>query len=230
MGTVTRWLAALVVVLAVGCRGGSPPRGAKDVTPSSRLPDALEAELAAIAADPADAIGSGEKVYAPYELRRGDALAHAYGPEVTPRLAAEAGDAGRPLTYRLAMLHIIALRDDAAADAALIAALDAPELRGTAAYGLGRMGFKGYPTRPRDRAAVIAALRRHTRDPATFADPWLEVTLRTQDLVLAACARVLGVEALPPIDGLDPEFLGYELPDLTDDARAALLAYCDADR
>lgn len=192
------------------------------------LSEDLEAELAQIGADPEDAIGSGDKSYAPYEPRVGTGLIRSVEPGITQRLLAEARDASRPLAYRLAMVHLIAQREDAQVDAALIAALDLPELRGTAAYGLGRMGFKGYPRRVRDEAAVLQALRAHTRDTLTFRDPWHGVTLRNQDLVLAACARVAGIERLTLGPEVDVDFLGYELPAFPDEVRAALLAHCES--
>lgn len=193
------------------------------------LSEDLEAELAQIGADPEDAIGSGDKAYAPYEPRKGTGLVRSVEPGITRRLLSEARDASRPLAHRLAMVHLIALREDAEVDPALIAALDAPELRGTAAYGLGRMGFKGYPRRARDRDAVLRALRAHTRDALTFRDPWLGVTLRNQDLVLAACARIAGIEHLTLGPEVDVDFLGYELPAFSDEVRAKLLAHCESD-
>lgn len=225
-----------VLCIAGSCHGAAaqarpqPGPEVSEMKPQSKvtLSEDLEAELAQIAADPQDAIGSGEKAYAPYEPRVGTGLTRSVEPGITQRLLAEARDASHPLAYRLAMLHLIALREDAEADPALIAALDAPELRGTAAYGLGRMGFKGYPRRARDQEAVLRALYPHTRDAMTFRDPWLGVTLRNQDLVLAACARVAGVESLTLGPGVDVDFLGYELPAFSDEVRAALLAHCES--
>src|SRR5207244_1626112 len=106
--------------------------------------------LEAVRADPADAIGFGEKSYQPWELRRGESLVGAPDPAVTRRLLAEALDAANPEPFRLAMLHLLARRADAEVDAGLVAALADPKLRAVAAYGLGRAGFKDYPARQRD--------------------------------------------------------------------------------
>lgn len=237
----SRWLvclAGLAIAWSGSCHGAAPQARrlqsspeVSEVKPQSKvtLSEDLEAELAQIGADPQDAIGSGEKAYMPYEMRAGAGLMRSVEPEITQRLLSEAKDTRRPLAYRLAMVHLIALREDAEVDPALIAALDAPELRGTAAYGLGRMGFKGYPRRARDQGMVLRALREHTRDTFTFRDPWLRVMLRNQDLVLAACARVAGIESLALGPGVDVDFLGYELPAFSDEVRAALLAHCESD-
>lgn len=183
----------------------------------------LEAELAAVRADPLDAVGFGDKAYMPYELRRGRALASAAEPEVTARLAAEAGDASAPLPYRLATLHILAQRDDPAVDAALVAALATDELRPVAAYLLGRIGFKGYPHRPRAVEPLLAALRPYLADAGHFTDPWYRRGIPTRDLVIGACVRLAGVERFTfPSAGME-NAIGYDLPEWSDAERGALL-------
>ena len=186
----------------------------------------LEAELDAIRADPGESVGFGEKAFLPYEPNVAHWLISSDDPAVTERLRGElSGDDDR--VYRLAVLHVLGKRADPGVDAALIAALEDPELRATAAYLLGRAGFKGYPERPRDVAAVRAALRRHLADDGTFADPFYRRSFRTQDFVLAAFVRVTGPERFRIGDKHLAELVGYSLPAFSDATRADLLAQSD---
>lgn len=182
----------------------------------------LEAELAAIRANPIEAVGFGEKAYIPYEpnapgLIRADAAA------VTARLLAEARSAGDRV-FRLAVVHVIGKRSDATVDAALIELLDDTTTRATAAYLLGRPGFKGYPARPRDEAAVRAALRAHLDDDTTFADPFYRKTFRTQDFVLGAFLRLVGPGQFKIANTDLADLVGLSLPAFTDAERRDLLA------
>jgi hypothetical protein len=192
------------------------------LTDGPALPDALEQELAGLRADPAGAVGYGEKTFVPYEPVGAHFLMGFDDPAVTRRLLAEME--GEERTLRLALLQVIGRRTDAEVDPALLAALGDPELRATAAYLLGRPGFKGYPGRSRDAAALAAALRPYADDPTPFDDPFLRRTFRTGDFVLAALVRLLGPErfTLPP--GVEADLVGYTVPAFDDAARAALLA------
>jgi hypothetical protein len=187
------------------------------------LAPVLEAELDTVRRDPVEAIGYGEKVYRPYEPNTGEGLIGGDDPAVTARLLAEAQDSG-DRAYRLAVMHLLGMRAGPGVDAALIALLDDRDLRATAAYLLGRAGFKGYPARARDEAAVVAALRRHLDDPSTFDDPFYRRTFRTQDFVLGALVRVLGPERFKTSDPRAREQIGYALPWWSDATRAELLA------
>jgi hypothetical protein len=51
-----------------------------------------------------------------------------------------------------------------------------------------------YPSRARDEANIIAALRAHLGDTSEFVDPFYRRTFRTQDFVLGALVRLLGPE------------------------------------
>jgi hypothetical protein len=124
---------------------------------------------------------------------------------------------------RLALLHVIGRRSDATVDRALLAALDDPDLRATAAYLLGRAGFKGYPARPRDVEAIRAALRRHLDDDGTFEDPFRHRSFRTQDFVLAAFVRLTDPRRFRVGDPLIADMVGYELPRFDAQTRADLL-------
>jgi CRP-like cAMP-binding protein len=109
-------------------------------------------------------------------------------------------------------------------DAALISLLGAPDLRATAAYLLGRAGFKGYPTRQRDEVAIVAALRQHLDDTSTFDDPFYRRSLRTQDFVIGALVRVRGPERFKTSDPRVEDQIGFALPWWSDAVRAELLA------
>jgi len=188
----------------------------------------LEAEIAAIRANPIEAVGFGEKAYLPYEpnapaLIRGDAAA------VTARLLAEARGAG-DRTYRLAVLHVLGKRLDATVDAALVALLDDATTRATAAYLLGRPGFKGYPPRPRDLPTVRAALRRQLDDTTEFVDPFHRRAFRTQDFVLGAYLRIVGPERFKITNPDLADLVGLSLPAFTDAERTDLLAQAHTDR
>jgi hypothetical protein len=187
------------------------------------LAPALEAELATVRAAPLEAIGWGEKAYRPYEPTTGESLIGSSDPEVTARLAAEARGGG-DRAYRLAVVHLLGMRADPGVDAALIALLADRELVATAAYLLGRAGFKGYPSRERDEASILAALRAHLDDPSEFSDPFYRRTFRTQDFVLGALVRLLGPEHFHTRDARVEDQIGYALPWWTDDVRAELLA------
>lgn len=212
---------------ATSPRVATPTQDATAMT--TPLPDALESELSAIRNDPAESVGFGLKAYAPYEPNTGHGLMTGGGPEVTQRLNEEARGTGDRV-YRLAILHVLGKRADAEVDAALIGALDDPELRATAAYLLGRPGSKGYPSRTRDVAAVRAALRVHLADASTFDDPFYRRSFRTQDFVLGAFVRVVGTEHFRFPDPDLADLVGLSLPELTDAARADLLAQAEQAR
>lgn len=202
------------------------PNRPHDKVPSAMptpLPPALEAELDAIRRDPAESVGFGEKADTPYEPNRADALIASDDARVTERLLAEARAPG-DRTYRLAVLHVLGKRADPAADAALVALLDDADLRATAAYLLGRAGYRGYPARARDAAAVRTALRRYVGDASTFTDPFYRRAFRTQDFVLGAYVRITGPEKFHLTDDALVDLIGRSLPALSDAARADLLA------
>ena len=179
------------------------------------LPDALEAELAAVREDPKRAIGWGDKTYTPYEPSGVHFLMTSRDPAVTRRLVAEMDGADRVL--RLALLHVLGKRRDEQVDGVLLDALEDPELSATAAYLLGRVGFKGYPSRSRDEEAVRAALLRHVGDDATFDDPFYKRSFRAGDFALAALARLDGWKGFE-------DTIGLTLPRFDDVTREALLA------
>lgn len=227
-------LAFVAWFVAVGsCSRPAPPRVARSrpqhpgekvstaMTPA--LSPALEAELATIHDDPAESIGFGDKAYVPYVPNSASALIGSSDPKVTERLVIDArGSGGR--VYRLAVLHVLGMRADPTVDAALIALLDDPALRATAAYLLGRVGFKGYPRRARDARAVQVALQRYLDDQTMFEDPFYRRTFRTQDFVLGAYVRVIGPEQFRIPDPTTVDLSGLGLPELTDAERADLLA------
>jgi hypothetical protein len=187
------------------------------------LTPALEAELDAVRKDPVEAIGYGKRVYRPYEPNTGESLIGSDDPTVTARLLAEA-QSGGDRTYRLAVVHLLGMRAGPDVDAALISLLGAPDLRATAAYLLGRAGFKGYPTRQRDEVAIVAALRQHLDDTSTFDDPFYRRSLRTQDFVIGALVRVRGPERFKTSDPRVEDQIGFALPWWSDAVRAELLA------
>jgi hypothetical protein len=216
-------LLALVLLLS-GCPGASGP--AQSTQPPAMQPellDALEAELAAIRANPGESVGFGEKSYVPYEPNVAHGLITISDPEVTERLRTEL-DGSDDRVYRLALLHVLGKRSDATVDDVLIGALEDPELRATSAYLLGRPGFKGYPDRPRDPDAVVAALRRHLDDDGTFEDPFYRRSFRVQDFVLAALIRLIGPDRFHFEHPGLADNVGYELPRFGDEDRADLLA------
>lgn len=188
-----------------------------------RLLDALEAELDSIRADPGESVGFGEKAYAPYEPNVAHFLIARDDPAVTERLLAEIRGSDDRL-YRLALLHVLGKRADPTVDAALLATLDDPDLRATSAYLLGRAGFKGYPERRRDVAAIRAALRHHLLDDGEFEDPFYRRRFRTQDFVLAAYVRITGPERFRIADPDLADMIGQALPAFDDAVRADLLA------
>lgn len=192
--------------------------------PDIELSDAARDELERLRADPADAMGFGGKVYLPYYLRVGWELARNPDPRTVDWLLARALDPDEPRLVRLMMLHVLSQREEPAADGALIRALDDPDLRGTAAYLLGRIGFKGYPKRPRPTEEMLTALARHLDDPDGFVEPWHEVTLRNQDLVLAAFIRLAGPDAFRFEADENRREIGYELARFSDSERGNLLA------
>ena len=186
------------------------------------LPEALETELAAIRANPLESVGFGLKAYLPYEPTGSQALINSDDPAVTKRLLAEAGGNGDTV-YRLAVLHVLGKRTDATVDAALIQLLADDALRATAAYLLGRVGYKGYLPRTRDVEAVRTALRAHIKDGTTFIDPFYQQTYRTQDFVIAAYIRVTGPSQFTFVSSSLEDLIGLGLPDFSDDVRADLL-------
>ena len=191
-----------------------------------RLPEALEAELTAIRADPGESVGFGQKSYVPYEPNVAHFLVSFDDPAVTRRLLGEIDGADR--VHRLALLHVLGKRSDGIVDRALLTTLEDPELRATSAYLLGRPGFKGYPARERDRDAIRAALRRHLADDGSFEDPFYRRTFRTQDFVLAAFIRLTGPELFRFADPGAAETIGYDLAAFDAATRADLLEQAEA--
>lgn len=185
------------------------------------LSAALEAELLAIRADPAESVGFGEKSYIPYEPNSARFLISSDEPEVTQRLLSEIDGAER--VHRLALLHVLGKRSDGSVDGALLQTLEDPELRATSAYLLGRPGYKGYPARERDVEAIRAALRRHLTDEGTFEDPFYRRTFLAGDFVLAAFIRLTGPERFRFADPGIAETIGYDLPGFDAATRAGLL-------
>jgi hypothetical protein len=194
------------------------------------LPPTLEAEIAGIRRDPLDAVGFGEKAFIPYELRQGGELVRSPDPAVTARLLDEARDSQNDRVARLAMLQVMAQRDDPAVDAALTSAVADPILRPLAGYLLGRIGFKGYPKRERASAPLLRALAPHLEDTGTFDDPWYGKSLRTGDLVLGAFIRIAGPGAFDFAGPGDATYVGYTVLPFADAARRALLAQAKAFR
>jgi hypothetical protein len=185
---------------------------------------ALDAEIAAIRTDPVGAVGFGEKAYLPYATTAGQGLVSAPDPDVTPLLAAAIDEAGpADPVAALALLHVVGQRADDRVDEALMRALDSPALMPTAAYLLGRVGYRGYPARSRDEAAVTRALRDHLDDPGAFVDPFLGKSFQGRDFVIAALVRLLGVDRFAGIDERQAPMVGLALPDFSDAQRAQLV-------
>jgi hypothetical protein len=196
-------------------------RKANEMKPA--LPEELETELDAIRANPIESVGFGLKAYLPYEPTGSQALMNSDDPVVTKRLLLEASGTGDTV-YRLAVLHVLGKRTDATVDDALIQLLADDALRATAAYLLGRVGYKGYLPRTRDVAAVRTALRAHIKDTTTFTDPFYQKTYRTQDFVIAAYIRVTGPSRFTFTSSSLADLIGLGLPEFSDDVRADLLA------
>ncbi len=199
--------------------------GALTVDPALR--EALTAELDEIRQRPLDAVGFGEKAYLPYSTTLGQGLVSAPDPEVTTLLGQAIDEASEPVVA-LALLHLVGQRSDELVDPVLLRALDSRELSATAAYLLGRVGYRGYPERTRDTTAVISRLREHLADSGTFQDPFLHKTFRRTDFVVAALVRLLGVERFTGIDDRQAPLVGLALPDFTDDQRADLIRQLEA--
>ena len=210
----------LLLLLLAGCGGAVAERHPR-ASVQPELVTEIDGELAAIRADPGESVGFGEKSYVPYEPNVAHALITVPDAAVTARLRDEIEGAGDPV-YALALLHVLGRRTDAGVDAVLLQTLEDPRLAATSAYLLGRPGFKPYPARERDDAAIEAALRRHLHDEGSFEDPFYRRSFRTQDFVIAALVRLLGPRRF---DYERPELaddIGYDLPDLGPD-RAGLL-------
>ena len=126
--------------------------------------------------------------------------------------------------YRLGVLHVLGKRTDATVDAALIQLLADDALRATAAYLLGRVGYKGYLPRERDVSVVQTALRAHIKDSTTFTDPFYQRTFRTQDFVIAAYIRVRGPDRFKFANDYQKGLIGLGLPGFSDDERRDLIA------
>jgi hypothetical protein len=190
---------------------------------------ALDAELDAIRTEPLGAVGFGEKAYLPYSTTAGQGLVSAPDPEVT-RLVADAiddaideADQVADPVAALALLHIVGQRADDLVDDVLIRALGSTALMPTAAYLLGRAGYRGYPARTRDEAAVTRALREHLDDPGQFVDPFLGKTFQGRDFVIAALVRLSGVGKFTGIDERQAPMVGLALPDFSDAQRTELV-------
>jgi hypothetical protein len=234
-------------MLTLACRSGaeptSPPadRPRADLTsslpsdavttvsaPSATRPallPALEAELAAIARDPGQSVGLGDKADAPYVPNAARSLISVDDPAVTERLIAEIR-AAHDRVYRLALLHVVGRRRDATVDAALIGLLGDAELRALAAYQLGAVGGKGLPKRQRDAtgvAAIRAALQPWLDDATPFDDPFTRQSYRTGDFALGAFVRVSGPERFT-LGAAQRDLIGFGRPELDSATRQALLA------
>ena len=170
------------------------------------LPEPLEAELAAIAADPGESVGLGLKADVPYEPNVAHYLISYEEPAVTVRLAGEVANA------------------DDGVDPVLLATLEKPELRATSAYLLGCADSRAYPKRTRDLTAIRAALRRHLDDDGTFSDPFYQRDFRVQDFVLGAFIRLSGAERFRFPQPHTASLIGCALPDFDAATRADLLA------
>jgi hypothetical protein len=219
-------------VLMASCSSAKPPQQpppppepsrAKAIAMPSALSSSLEAELDTIRKDPRESVGFGEKADHPYEPNSAPGLIGSDDPKVTERLLAEVRSS-TDRVYRLAVVHVLGKRADPTVDAALVVLLDDPVLRATAAYVLGRAGYKGYAPRPRDVDAVRTALRRHLDDPSTFEDPFYRRTFRTQDFVLGAYVRLTGIEKFRIANMALGDLIGLSLPEMTDAERGDLLA------
>lgn len=214
---------ALLMLALIAC----PARKEVPVSPSPReLPAAAEAELAAIRADPIDAIGFGEKSYLPYEIRHGEYLAHSDDAAVIAALEALTRDRTNPLAFRLALVHLVAAHPGS--DRALLDMLGDPQLRPLAAHMLGRSGFKGAPPLTVDAARVLDALRGYLDDTTPYVDPWYRRTFLAGDFALAAFIRIAGPDKFALGDPQLASFVGYDLPQFDDATRTALIAQCRA--
>jgi hypothetical protein len=216
-------LVIALVALASFSYGSAKPAAAH-LKPE--LPPALEKELRAIAANPGASVGYGLKAYLPYYPSAGRFLISYDDPAVTRRLVAEMNGAGR--VHKLALLHVLGMRSDPTVDAALLKTLEDPELTATSAYLLGRAGYKGYPDRKRNLAAIRTALRRHLDNKGTFQDPFYHQEFRTQDFVLGAYIRLVGPGRFHFADPDEADLIGLALPDFDAATRAALLEQAKA--
>jgi hypothetical protein len=224
-----RQLLAVLLVLACSACGAdsstmTPASPTPSPTPHAALPEPLETELAAIRADPLNSVGYGEKAFTPYEPNEAHALINARDPAITPRLLADI-EATQDRVLKLALLHVLGKRADETVDQALLTAFKDPELTATAAYLLGRAGFKGYPKRPRgDLDAIRAALKRHIDDDTPFEDPFQRATFRTGDFALAAYIRLTGPSHYTFADPDTASVIGYTLPNFDAAQRKDLVA------
>lgn len=124
---------------------------------------------------------------------------------------------------RLAVLQVLAYRDDPAVDAALADAVADPVIGGLACYLVGRIGFKGYPSRNRATGPLLRALARRLDDAGGFDDPWYQKRYRIADLALAAFVRIAGPDRFQFADPQDATFIGYTVLPPGDAERATLL-------
>lgn len=191
------------------------------------MPKALEDELATIGNNPIESVGFGLKAYLPYEPSGSQSLMNSDDPAVTRRLLAEVSGKGNSV-YRLAVLHVLGKRTDTSVDAALIQLLNDDVLCATAAYLLGRVGYKGYLPRTRDIEAVRNALRAHIRESSTFTDPFYQQTYRTQDFVIAAYIRVTGPDQFKLGNSSLEDLIGLSLPMFSDEIRNDLLVQIES--
>lgn len=183
---------------------------------------ALAAELDTIRTDPLGAVGFGEKAYLPYATTVGQGLISAPEPAVTQLLADAIDETADPVTA-LALLHVVGQRADDLVDEVLMRALDSKAQMPTAAYLLGRAGYRGYPARSRNAAAVTRALREHLDEPGEFVDPFLGKAFQRRDFVIAALVRLLGVERFPAVDDRQAPMVGLALPQFSDAQRTELV-------
>jgi hypothetical protein len=175
-------------------------------------------------------VGEGGRDWFPYMLRSElrDAIASLADP--VAELAARLEHEPDPV-WREVLVFALAGQDDPRVDSILIDTLEDPALRPRALYLLGAIGTRGWPKRPRDTPALLAAIRPYIADPTPYRDSFLDEELVTGDLAEAAFVRIAGPEAFPSVqslaDGAQPlagEFVGMALPHFSPEQRSALAA------
>lgn len=171
-------------------------------------------------------LGEGEKSWHPYEIRSEvcDAARRLADPLAAYR---ELLGIEQDPYWREVLLFLAAASDDPRADDLLIDALDEPQLRPRALYGLGVNGTKGWPRRDRDTARILRAILPHLDDPATYEDVVHGTTVEVGDFARAAFVRIAGPGRFPSLVTLpstESEWIGLAVPDLSSEARRALSA------
>jgi hypothetical protein len=175
-------------------------------------------------------VGEGGRDWFPYMLHSGVRDAIANLPDPVAELA-ECLEHERDPLWREVALFGLASQDDPRVDPLLINALEDPSLRPRALYLLGAIGTRGWPKRPRDTRALLAAIRPYITDLTAYRDPILGEELITADLAEAAFVRIAGPEAFPSVQNLSEdvqplagEYVGMALPHFSEHQRAALAA------